>query len=153
LLGLGLATLSPTVIAIPVVWFACLYLRMEHPRQGRWAFNASQVGLALLTLVTFMVLYSAVHHGLILHPNMNVQGNSSSNFMLQWYLNRAGTALPQPSVVSLPLWAWRLFMLAWSSWLVFALLGWLRWGWSCFEKDGLWKAKAASEKPNSAQES
>jgi len=42
--------------------------------------------------------------------------------------------------------AYRLLMLAWALWLAFALLGWLRWGWQCFSRNGLWKKVQMVEK-------
>jgi hypothetical protein len=30
-------------------------------------------------------------------------------------------------------------MLAWSLWLAFSLVSWLRWGWGCFIRQQLWK--------------
>ena len=32
-----------------------------------------------------------------------------------------------------------LLMLAWSLWLAFSLLNWLRWGWGCFSSQQLWR--------------
>lgn len=34
---------------------------------------------------------------------------------------------------------YRIAMLAWALWLALALLRWLRWGWSCFSHDGIWR--------------
>ncbi|MGE0343662.1 MAG: hypothetical protein AB7O86_11425, partial [Porticoccaceae bacterium] len=48
-------------------------------------------------------------------------------------------ALPTGAVLSLPLWLYRLAMLAWSLWLVFALLRWVRWGWDCLGTGELWR--------------
>lgn len=44
--------------------------------------------------------------------------------------------------LSAPATAWfhRGLMLAWALWLAFALLNWLRWGWTVFARDGLWRA-------------
>jgi hypothetical protein len=42
-------------------------------------------------------------------------------------------------VVSVPLWFYRLAMLAWSLWLVFALLRWIAWGWRCYGTGGSWQ--------------
>jgi hypothetical protein len=33
-------------------------------------------------------------------------------------------------------------MLAWSLWLVFALMRWARWGWTCFGAGDLWRPRA-----------
>ena len=43
-------------------------------------------------------------------------------------------------VVSLPLFVYRLAMLAWALWLALAVLRWLKWGWECLNDGGLWRA-------------
>ncbi|MCB0347060.1 MAG: hypothetical protein KDD66_18210 [Bdellovibrionales bacterium] len=141
LLGLGLATLPAAALVIPFFWLAALSYRRHRPLQRRWAFNLSQVALVGLTCAAFIVLYLALRSGLILKPNMLVRGNGSSNTYLHWYVDRINGALPRPMTISLPIWVWRVVMLAWSTWLVFALLRWMRWGWDCFSCGGLWKSK------------
>jgi hypothetical protein len=42
--------------------------------------------------------------------------------------------------------AYRILMLLWSLWLAVSLLNWLKWGWTCFSGDGLWKKKGTIEK-------
>jgi hypothetical protein len=37
------------------------------------------------------------------------------------------------------MWSYRVLMLFWSLWLALALLKWLRWGWSCYSRNGIWK--------------
>jgi hypothetical protein len=37
------------------------------------------------------------------------------------------------------MWLYRVLMLSWSLWLAFALLQWLRWGWSCYSRGGIWR--------------
>jgi len=33
---------------------------------------------------------------------------------------------------------YRFLMLAWSMWMAFALINWLKWGWGCFSSGRLW---------------
>ncbi len=141
LLGLGLATLPAAALVIPFFWLAALSYRQHKPLQRRWVFNTAQVGLVLLTAASLIVLYLALRSGLILKPDMLVRGNGSSNTSLHWYLDHVSGSLPRPVIISLQLWVWRVVMLAWSTWLVFALLRWLRWGWESFSRGGLWKTK------------
>ena len=42
-------------------------------------------------------------------------------------------------MLSLPLMAYRVAMLAWALWIAVAVLRWLRFGWSAFAEGGLWK--------------
>jgi hypothetical protein len=38
-------------------------------------------------------------------------------------------------------------MLAWSLWLAFRLVGWVKWAWSAFGTDGRWQTKPAKPAP------
>ena len=70
---------------------------------------------------------------------MQIAGNQSNGTTLNWTLDHIGAAMPQPWVFSVPVWVYRGLMLAWSLWLALALLSWLKWGWTCFTKEGAWK--------------
>jgi len=77
---------------------------------------------------------------------MLVTGNRSSASVLNWYQDRSASTLPMAKVVSLPIFVYRVLMLAWSLWLASALLNWLKWGWGCFSSNGLWRKKVVEEK-------
>ena len=101
-----------------------------------------QVMLAILTLAALLMLLFAVQQGLLGLPDMMVAGNGSTAYNMNWYLDRA-TATPQTAwVVSVPMLVYRLLMLAWALWLAFALLRWLKWGWGCYTRKGLWRKMA-----------
>jgi hypothetical protein len=145
LLGLGMTTLHPAFLLLPALCFAALHIRKQRPSADRLRFNAGQIGLAALSVLTFAVLYLSIYNGLIVEPNMGISGNQSTNWLLHWYSDQAASSLPTPSLLSLPMWSWRVLMLVWASWLVFALLRWIIWGWRCFSDGGLWKAKPAQD--------
>lgn len=107
---------------------------------GPESFNAAQVGLVILTLAALASLVAAVQQGLLGHPDMQIAGNGSTSFLLNWYADRVGPAPTRAWVVSVPLLAYRLLMLAWALWLSFAMLRWLRWGRACFSTHGLWRS-------------
>ncbi len=141
LLAIGLSQ-SPIWVGLIVVgWLLALGARsrvtLEH--EGG-IFNTMQVGLALLTLVALLALFSAVEQGLLGYPEMQIAGNRSNAYQLNWYQDQAQADLPQAWVLSVPLLVYRLLMLAWALWLAFALLRWLRWGWECFSAHGLWRS-------------
>ncbi|MFI5308752.1 MAG: hypothetical protein ACHQ53_15450, partial [Polyangiales bacterium] len=139
LLGLGL-TQVPSVAALCVVgWFFAVAYRERMPEQSRWVHNIDQILLALLTLAMLGVLYDAVHAGLLVNPDMQVAGAGSSGGELRWYADRIASALPRPTVYSVPLWIWRVLMLLWALWLAASLLRWLTWAFGCARKGGLWK--------------
>src|SRR6185295_19484230 len=107
--------------------------------QGRAIVNdALQIALVVWTLIAIVFLYRAAQQGLALRPDMQVAGGGSSDKVLSWYQDRVDGALPRPFVLSLPLWVYRLAMLAWSLWLALRLIRWLPWGWSSFTSGRLW---------------
>ncbi|MGH8630397.1 MAG: hypothetical protein ACREU7_06485, partial [Burkholderiales bacterium] len=148
LLGIGLTQTSVGEAVVIVGWLLALGGRARlRPDTGRMRFNFIQVGLGALTLLALIVLFDAVKHGLLGLPEMQITGNHSSAYDLNWYQDRSDAALPQAWVLSVPLWFYRGLMLAWALWLAFALLRWLKWGWSCWSQDGFWKSKPKIEKP------
>ena len=143
LLGIGL-TQVPLSGAVPVVlWLLALGVRerlgaVESPINH----NLLQIVLAFLSLVSLRLLFDAVGQGLLGHPSMQITGNDSSAFQLNWYQDRTGDIPEQATVISAPLWVYRAAMLGWALWLAFALLNWLKWGWSVLSRDGLWRRLA-----------
>ncbi len=140
LLGIGMSTSTIPASFLVVVWFFAMAKRMEASEQAFQSsyFNVSQVGLVLLTGAAVCVLMTTIPAGLLWHPNMYISGNGSSESLLQWYQDRTLGSLPQGTLFSLPLWSYRLFMLVWSLWLAFALIRWIKWGWQCFSRHGVW---------------
>ncbi len=147
LLSLGFVTL-PVWVAVPVVaWFFALQHRSQASSLNRRAFNVRQVLLAGLSIVALLCFYAAVHNGLLVHPDMQVAGAGSHGGNLEWYIDRSSNDLPQTAIISLSIWVWRLFMLAWSLWLAFRLVGWVRWAWSAFSTGGRWEGQPSSPAP------
>ena len=140
LLGVGL-TQAPIPIGILVVaWLLALGARRRFPEDtDKTLFNLTQVGLPILTAMALAGLFYAVEQGLLGMPEMQVVGNRSSAYALNWYQDRAGGALPEATVISVSIWFYRLAMLGWALWLALALLRWLRWGWECYSSGGIWR--------------
>jgi len=145
LLGLGLATLPVSLMLVPVLWAWLINYRTSSPSSSRFRFNLMQVLLSALTFLMLMVFYRAISEGLIISPDMSILGYQSSPGLLSWYVDYLDGSLPQPVMYSLPLWAWRILMLVWSTWLVFSLLGWLKWGYQALSTGGLWITKPAKK--------
>ncbi len=141
LLGFGLCQSGLIPCLIIVVWFLALKLRKEKGHLlTRASFNASQFLLILLTLVATGALAFALQNGLLGHPDMLISGNNSNSAVLHWYQARiTETALPQPTVVSIPIMAYRVTMLLWALWMAFYLLRWVKWGWNCFTSERVWE--------------
>ena len=140
LLALGLTQVPAPVAVFIVGWLLALAYRCHKKMPANaLAFNLIQLVLAVATLAALIGLYTAIERGLLGIPDMQIAGNHSTRLQLNWTQDRIDGILPTPWVVSLPLWTYRGFMLAWSLWLAFSLVMWLRWGWGCFSKDHLWK--------------
>ena len=121
-----------------------LFLALRHRTRNFAAWkpaghNLFQIAVAGLALLGFGMLLAAVPEGLLSAPDMQVTGNGSYQGTLRWFQDRAQGDFPMGWVVSLPLWVYRLAMLAWSLWLARRLLQWLRWCWERFSEGGLWR--------------
>lgn len=151
LLALGMSTVFPFSLLVVIAWFGILIKRSEWNYQGkrRWVFNTIQVLLAIFTLCVFGLLIGNISYGLIGAPNMWIQSFDprmidyieSAYQPLVWYFDHAKNQIPQGWVFSLPLWAYRAFMLAWSLWFAFAMIRWLKWGWEKYSQPQVWQSK------------
>ncbi|WAC07242.1 MAG: hypothetical protein OS130_13575 [Thermodesulfobacteriota bacterium] len=148
LLGLGITQVTPMMAIIILGWLLALGLRRLKPipENQRFSFNVSQLLLVVLTVAALICLYLAVEAGLLGIPDMQIAGNGSSNFYLHWTQDRIGALMPQPWVLSLPLFVFRILMLLWALWLAGSLLKWLRWGWQCFSEGGIWMKRTTGQK-------
>jgi hypothetical protein len=140
LLGIGLSQAPVWAAAIVAGWLLVLGWRKKRPLVGTLGFDFFQLLLLLWTLVAVIMLFGAIHQGLLGVPEMEIAGNGSSYSFLRWFQDRSGEVLPQPWVFSLRMLFYRLAMLAWALWIAWALLKWLRWGWDCFSEGGRWRA-------------
>ena len=146
LLLLGLSQIPIESAAVVVAWLMLLGWRANKPLARASHFNAVQLALGALTLISLALLFLAVEQGLLGSPDMQITGNQSSAFNLNWYQDRSLAILPTATVISVPLMVYRAFMLAWSLWLAVSLLNWLKWGWACFSTNGLWQKMPVKKK-------
>jgi len=146
LLLIGLSQIPLPSAGIVIAWLMLLGWRKTQPIAGLRYFNALQTIIALLTVVSLGLLFLAVEQGLLGSPDMQITGNQSSAFNLNWYQDRSPATLPTATLISVPLIAYRVLMLLWSLWLAVSLLNWLKWGWACFSSDGLWHKSVKKEK-------
>ncbi len=135
LLGLGMTQVPILCPALVVGWFVLVGYRRQRAPKAWWAFDLTQAGVILTTLLAMVCLYAAIHSGLLLQPDMQIEGNGSSDTELMWFADRIDGALPTPAVLSIPMWSWRVAMLLWALWLAASLLRWLPWAWTSFRKD------------------
>jgi hypothetical protein len=140
LLGLGLLQLDTGwALIMPLCLLALGWRAQRSPSSRAWLYDLGQLALVGLTMVSLAVLAAAVKEGLLRAPNMHIMGNDSHAAWLRWYQDRAAEILPQPFMLSLPILAYRLAMLAWALWLALSCVRWARWAWSSLKQHGLWQ--------------
>ena len=136
-IGAGQAGLVPALTVLAFIGAVSARERWGQTLTG-WRFNLAQVGLACLAVVAVATLFNAVHNGLLGRPSMLVVGNDSSDQLLRWYQDRTTDSTPAARIVSLPLWVWRIAMLAWSVWLALTVVRIAGWVWHAFGAGGRW---------------
>ena len=146
LLLVGLSQIPVEAAILVVAWLIILGVRGKKPLIERKSFNAVQIGIGILTVISLLLLFVAIRQGLLGSPEMQITGNQSSAYNLNWYQDRSPVILPKATVISVSLMSYRLLMLAWSLWLAVSLLNWLKWGWGCFSAGSIWKIAEPGEK-------
>jgi len=143
LLAIGLSQTSPSLIVVVVACLISLSIREKLNKPlTRFQFNFMQVGLILLIVASLSIMVGAVANGLLGSPDMQIAGNGSNSYALKWYQDRATAVLPQPEIISVPIWVYRVLMLAWAMWLAMSLLKWIKWGWQALSAGEFWRKKS-----------
>jgi len=127
LLLLGLSQIPMESAFVVVIWLVLLGWRGHLTSNNAKYFNGVQILIGITTLLSLAILVFAVEQGLLGgSPDMQISGNQSTAFNLNWYQDRSQPALPQATALSVPILAYRILMLIWSFWLAAALLNWLK---------------------------
>jgi len=147
LLGLGLTQVPIWASIIVAAWLLALGYREKHPLNGAIKFDLFQILLVFWTLAALIVIFVSIHQGLLGMPDMQIAGNGSSSTFLRWFQDRTGETLPRVWAFSVPLFCYRLAMLAWALWLALALLRWLRWAWASLTSQGAWRSLRTRKAP------
>ena len=142
LLGLGFSTFAWPALGLIVVWLLLCGVRERWDGQVVWwRYNLVQVAFAGLTVVALGIIVTNIPSGLLGVPDMHVAGNGSYGNALKWFADQSESALPTASVISVPMWVYKVLILGWALWLSFALLRWLPWVWRCFSSQGYWRPR------------
>lgn len=144
LLSAGLTQVDPVAAVVVGTWFVLFALRKTAVWTSPFAFNARQVLLVLLTLATALILAYAVVNGLLQPPDMGLEPydyarHEGGTWVLRFYVDRIAGAMPEPSIVTAPVWLWKALNVVWVLWLLAAARGWMPWAWSAFTTGGAWK--------------
>ncbi|HEY0781228.1 MAG TPA: hypothetical protein VGE98_02135 [Thermoanaerobaculia bacterium] len=154
LLGVGLSQLPLVAAAVVAAWLILLGLRRRAAESGRapspFLFDLYQLLLVAWTIAAIGILFWGVQQGLLGEPEMQIEGNGSTANLLTWYADRSAPVLPVAWALSVPLFVYRLAMLAWALWLALALLSWLRWGWESLTLGGGWRPLLRKRQPQAA---
>ncbi|WP_144393739.1 hypothetical protein [Pleionea sediminis] len=154
ILGLGLSTQSWGLLVMITVWFIVLAVNNKYRMQYKpWLHNIIQIALVGFSVITLMALIASVPVSLLSRPDMGIAGNLSNGNLLMWYDDLSSQQTPEISVYSLPLWVYKLFMLAWALWLAFAIVKWARWGWTTMSRGEFWKPIPRKRKNESTDKS
>lgn len=142
LLAIGLSQTSPSLIIVVVACLIGLSFREKLSKPlTQFQFNVMQLSLIGLIVVSMSIMVAAVANGLLGSPDMQIAGNGSNSYALKWYQDRVASQLPQPDIISVPIWVYRVLMLAWAMWLAMSLLKWIKWGWQALSKGEFWRKK------------
>ncbi len=143
LLGAGLSASGPWGLMVIASCIFALRTRgkLNTAELSRPLFNFMQTMLVMLILISVGTLLYVIQQGLLGSADMQITGNGSSAYQLNWFSDRIDTALPHASIISVPAYAYRLLMLAWSIWLAFSVIKWAQWGWSNFTETEYWRSK------------
>jgi hypothetical protein len=142
LLGIGFSTFSWAALAVVAIWLlACGVREKWQPEVNWWRFNLIQVGIGGLTVLALLFIVTTLPSGLLGTPDMHVAGNNSYGNVLGWFADRSSSLLPVATAITVPLWVYKVLILAWALWLSFALLRWLPWVWQCFSSLGYWRTR------------
>ncbi|HUU41857.1 MAG TPA: hypothetical protein VMW42_13050, partial [Desulfatiglandales bacterium] len=149
LLGIGMSMSNLFASLAVVGWLIALDFRKKAEKLGKNAFNLTQIGIGFLTLLAMGSLVFAISHGLIGHPDMNIAGNGSNSAILKWYQDVSDNTLPQAWVFSIPMFAYRVAMLAWALWISFSIIKVLKWGWKRYTDPTIWYSSPAKPEKSS----
>jgi hypothetical protein len=145
LLGVGLTQINALEALCVVGFFFLITKRAALVDLSPVRHNLLQFVVVIWVLAFASVLFDAVQSGLLVQPDMQVMGAGSYGNSLQWYVDSSGPELPQPTLLSAPMWVYRVLMLAWSLWLARRLLGWAPWVFRAFVAGGLWKKRVKAK--------
>ena len=143
LLAVGLSQVDLIAAALAAGFLLVIGLRGKRGAalKGAWRFNLLQLLLAAWSLGFAAILFSAIRQGLLGAPEMQVQGNGSTAMDLRWFSDRSGPSLPEAWILSVPVFVYRMVMLAWALWLAATLLELVPWAWNAFSSGGVWRAR------------
>jgi hypothetical protein len=142
LLGIGFSTVSWLALAVVVAW---LFAMAWRERQGaastesNLVFDTGQILLVGLTFTAVLALLVSIQSGLLGRPDMHIVSPEPGSTALHWFADQSSDALPVAGAISVPMWVYRVAMLAWALWLAMAVLAWMKWALKAWTAGGWWR--------------
>ena len=72
--------------------------------------------MVALLLVSGLVIAGSALYGLLGEPDVGVVGAGSVPGTVRWFVDQSESGLPEPLMVQLPVWVWRVLALSWTLW-------------------------------------
>lgn len=140
ILAIGATLVQLSMLVFVGIWFLAVWLKSRAKEEitRPWLYRTGQVILGGITLLLLYVLLNTIVAALTNDPNMYISGLLSSNHVFAWFSDEIAGVVPTPWVLSFPKWVYFVLILAWSMWLVFALLRWIRDWWQTLKTPVLW---------------
>ena len=140
LLSVGLTLCNLSSVLLLAAWFVAIWWRSRRTLESANSatYRVVQIALTFAGLAALGALVASIPAALLGQPEMQVTGYGSDASTYRWYADNSGEALPTAWVVSLPTWVYRVAMWAWSLWLAFALVRWVRAAWGTLVGPGYW---------------
>ncbi len=147
LLSVGLTLCNLSSVLLLAAWFVVIWWRSRHTLESMSdaAYQSVQIALTFAGLLALGILVASIPAALLGQPEMQVTGYGSNESTYRWYADHSGETLPTAWVVSLPTWVYRVAMWAWSLWLAFALVRWVRMAWRSMVVPGYWNRPEPQE--------
>lgn len=116
------------------------YRKMTFKSYKKATYNITSILALLGGLISVGNFINILKNGLLGGPLMSIEGNDSSSLMLNWFVDRYDSILPEVWVISLPTIAYQILMLLWAIWMTFTLIKWVPWMWEGLYGDGFFKS-------------
>jgi hypothetical protein len=127
------------LILLMLITFSFIQYRKTHIIRDYFTFNAFQIIIAALVIVTFYLVINSIHMSLILnHPNLYMS-NIDDNDGIVWfsaYHSYIG------GLIYLPLWLYKVLMLLWTFWFAYLIIDRAKWMWNAYTFGNLYWKKA-----------
>ena len=154
LVAIGATLANIWALLFVALWTLSVWWRARTNLDGLpvYAYRIIQIALGFLAFVGLLALFLTVLSALQTPPDMYITSSSMlahlrslsslDAHVLRWFADESSVNLPTAWVFSLPFWVYQLTMLAWSLWLVFALIKWVRATFTALSAPSFWGTKA-----------